>query len=43
MDEDDTTKYGEFICSFDAWLPLDVQKEQARKMQKMTKKDSKKD
>ncbi len=37
MDEDDETKYGEFICSFDAWLPLDVQKEQAKKMQNMTK------
>ena len=38
MDEDELTNYGEFICSFDAWLPLEKQKEQARKMENMTKK-----
>lgn len=38
MDEDEITKYGEFVCSFDAWLPIDKQKEQAKKMENMTKK-----
>ena len=40
MDEeksDNTTKYGEFICSFHQWLPLDIQKEQAKKMSKISK------
>lgn len=37
-DEENSTKYGEFICSYDVWLPLDKQKEQAEKMEKMTKK-----
>lgn len=37
MDEDETTKYGEFICSYDFWLPIDKQKEQAKKMENMTK------
>ena len=38
MDEDELTKYGEFICSFDGWLPIDKQKEQAKRMENMTKK-----
>ena len=40
MDEENsknTTKYGEFVCSFYQWLPLDKQKEQAEKMCKVTK------
>ncbi len=37
MDEDETTKYGEFICSYDLWLPIDRQKEKAKKMENMTK------
>lgn len=37
MDEEETTKYGEFVCSFDVWLPIDKQKEQAKKLEKMTK------
>ena len=40
MEEDNlknTTKYGEFVCSFHQWLPLDKQKEQTEKMSKMTK------
>lgn len=32
-----TTKYGEFVCSYDHWLPLDKQKEQAEKMEEITK------
>ena len=30
------TKYGEFVCSAYHWLPLDKQKEQAKKMQNVT-------
>ncbi len=43
MDEEkqeDSTKYGEFVCSFNQWLPLDKQKEQAKKMVKVTRKNS---
>ena len=43
MDEENkgnTTKYGEFVCSFYQWLPLDIQKKQTEKMSKMTNKDS---
>lgn len=34
---EDTTKYGEFISSYFAWLTLDKQKEKANQMQEMTK------
>ncbi|MBO5413949.1 MAG: hypothetical protein J6A29_06735 [Clostridia bacterium] len=34
---ENTTKYGEFVCSFYQWLPLDKQKEQAKKMVEFTK------
>jgi len=37
-DIEDTTKYGEFISSYFAWLTLDKQKEKAKDMDKMTKK-----
>ena len=41
--ENNTTKYGEFVCSFYQWLPLDIQKKQAEEMSKITdKNDSKK-
>ena len=33
-----TTKYGEFVCSFYQWLPLDKQKEQAQRLVKITRK-----
>jgi len=36
--EEDTTKYGEFISSYFAWLTLDRQKENAKEMERMTKK-----
>lgn len=36
-DIEDTTKYGEFISSYFAWLTLDKQKEKAKDMDKMTK------
>lgn len=36
-DIEDTTKYGEFISSYFAWLTLERQKDNAKKMDKMTK------
>ena len=38
---EDTTKYGEFISSYFAWISLPEQKEKAEKMQNMTKKHKK--
>ena len=37
MDED-TTKYGEFISSYFAWITLEKQKEEAEKLENITKK-----
>lgn len=34
---DNTTKYGEFVCSAFNWLPIDKQKEQAENLADMTK------
>ena len=39
--KDNTTKYGEQVCSEFAWLPLDKQKEKAEKFNKVTKKKNK--
>lgn len=39
---EDNTKYGEFISTYFAWIPLSKQKERAREMEKMTKKDNQK-
>lgn len=36
---EDSTKYGEFVSSYFAWIPLPEQKQKAEKMQNMTKKD----
>ena len=36
---EDTTKYGEFVSSYFAWIPLPSQKEKAKKMVNMTKKE----
>ena len=33
---EDATQYGEFVCSYFAWIPLQDQKEKAEKMTKMT-------
>lgn len=30
---EDTTEYGEFICSFDSWLPIEEQKKNAEFME----------
>lgn len=32
-----TTKHGEFVCSAYHWLPIEKQKEQAEKMENITK------
>ena len=32
---EDATQYGEFVCSYFAWIPLQDQKEKAEKMAKM--------
>ena len=36
--KEDTTKYGEFVCSLDHWLPVEKQKEQAERLSNITKK-----
>ena len=38
---EDTTKYGEFVTSYFAWLPLDMPKDKVKRMEDMTKKNSK--
>ena len=35
---EDNTKYGEFVSTYFAWIPLSKQKEKAREMEEMTKK-----
>ena len=37
--KEDKTKYGEFISSFFGWKTLDKQKEIAKKIEDITKKD----
>ena len=39
---EDTTKYGEYVCSLDHWLPPEKQKEQAKRLEKITDKNKKK-
>lgn len=34
---EDTTKYGEFVCSNYHWLPPEKQKEQADRLENITK------
>ncbi len=38
---EDSTKYGEFVSSYFAWIPLPEQKEKAEKLQNMTKRQRK--
>ena len=38
---EDATKYGEFISSFFAWIPLDKQKENAERLACITEKTDK--
>ncbi len=39
---EDTTKYGEFVSSYFAWLTLDRQKKTAKRLENITKKDEEK-
>ena len=39
---EDTTKYGEFVSSYFAWLTLDRQKKTAKRLENITKEDSNK-
>ena len=36
--KEDKAKYGEFVCSLDHWLPIEKQKEQADRLNEITKK-----
>ena len=36
--EEDTTKYGEFISSYFAWLTLEEQKREVSRLENITKK-----
>ena len=38
---EDSTKYGEFVSSYFAWIPLPEQKEKAKRLQNITKKKEK--
>ena len=38
---EDGTKYGEFISSYFAWIPLPKQKEKVEEFEKMTKSNEK--
>lgn len=38
---EDSTKYGEFVTSYFAWVPLSKQKENAEKLENITKKERK--
>lgn len=37
--KENTSKYGEFVCSEYHWLPIEKQKEQAERLNKITKKN----
>ena len=37
---EDTTQYGEFISSFDAWIPPEEQKRKAKKLEDATNKNN---
>lgn len=37
--KEDTSKYGEFVCSAYHWLPIEKQKEQAEKLSNITSTD----
>ena len=39
--KEDTTKFGEFVCSAHHWLPIEKQKEQADRLNEITKKNKK--
>ena len=37
IDNDNVTKYGEFVCTTHGWLPIDKQKEEAERLENITK------
>ena len=37
LEIEDTTKYGEFVSSYFAWITLDGQKKRAKKLDEITK------
>lgn len=39
--DENTSKYGEFITSYFAWLPLTKQKDRAEELEKISKKQQK--
>ena len=39
--KEDTTKYGEFVCSTHHWLPIEKQKDRAEELANMTEEDNK--
>lgn len=39
---EDTTKYGEFISSYFAWVPMEKQKDRVEELENITKKRDKK-
>ena len=39
--DENTSKYGEFITSYFAWLPLTKQKDRAEKLEKISKNSKK--
>ena len=42
-EDENVTKYGEFVSSYFAWLPIARQKEKAEELANMTKKEKKDD
>ena len=42
LKKEDTTKYGEFVCSCHHWLPIEKQKNRAEELANITKEDNKK-
>ena len=40
--KEDTTKYGEFVCSTHHWIPVEKQKDRAKELANVTK-DNKKE
>lgn len=44
MDDKDINldDYGEFVCSYNAWLPIEKQKEEAKRMEKILNKSKEK-
>ena len=38
--KEDTTKYGEFVCSTHHWLPIEEQKQKAKKLSNITRNKS---